>query len=896
MNNEYKRGSEWRKWDLHVHTPETKLNNNYKGKNNEEIWEQFCDLIENSNVSVIGITDYFSVDNYFKFIKIFSDKYPKSNKIFFPNIEFRLEVSVNKKAEEVNLHVIFDPKTKNGKIHDFLSKLNTTLKREGAVLSCNNLKDNEFVSASIDYRELKRKLKEVFGHEECYLIIAAANNAGLRPDGKSPRKLAITDEIDKICDAFFGNRKNRDYFLDENRYENDEIAKKKPVLSCSDIHSFSDLKDSLGKRKTSIIDGKENIEKDITWIKSDLTFEGLKQILYEPESRIYIGEDEPRKPINTINNFKLQIPNDATVGVDRFCFVGNNSTFYLSPYFNCFIGGRGTGKSTILNFLGLHSVNSDSSLDFWNKLNPSFESSDQSVFNFEGTEIFEFLAQSEIESFAQDKARFTQAIYDRANSIAGNVLKNFELTIRAKNSELDRFISTVFDFKSLQHQRSLKQKEKRTLEESVKVLSSKDYKIALEKIKKNSSKSNDYEIIKQRAIDLRENLADLIEDIDSENVFTDDSSYYQNAYNKAILKIKEAINILYNDNVKKDEELIAKLQKEINALEKESKGLIEKAGYKSESVEQIKSAPQKIVRLSSELKELDSEIDTIQSFLSSLDDIIKDLSETKLKYEKKISQILDPLQNLLTKQFEENEGEDIKKISLEYYFGLDLAWENCAKEFYDEFQNQYSVDERGADVCQFMVESKDKFKSDSLESILKFLAESNKSNRKYQIFIEEVFRDKLNFEVFRAIRAKHLFNVEANKIIQVKYDEKDVEQASFGQRCTSVIVILLLFGNLPLIIDEPETHLDSSLIANYLVPLIKQNKLDRQIIFATHNANFVINADSEKVFILKTISGKTDITETTIEDLSHRTELLKLEGGRNAFEKRGEKLEIIRWV
>lgn len=109
-----------------------------------------------------------------------------------------------------------------------------------------------------------------------------------------------------------------------------------------------------------------------------------------------------------------------------------------------------------------------------------------------------------------------------------------------------------------------------------------------------------------------------------------------------------------------------------------------------------------------------------------------------------------------------------------------------------------------------------------------------------------------------------------------------------------MVVILLLFGNYPLIIDEPEAHLDSSLIANYLVPLIKEKKSDRQIIFATHNANFVINGDAEKIFILQNDSGQTEIVETTIEDLDHREELLKLEGGKDAFEKRGEKLDLIK--
>lgn len=140
---------------------------------------------------------------------------------------------------------------------------------------------------------------------------------------------------------------------------------------------------------------------------------------------------------------------------------------------------------------------------------------------------------------------------------------------------------------------------------------------------------------------------------------------------------------------------------------------------------------------------------------------------------------------------------------------------------------------------------------------------------------------------------KHLNDVNRNKLILVKYDNKNVDQASFGQRCTAVVVILLLFGNYPIIIDEPEAHLDSALIANYLVPLIKEKKSDRQIIFATHNANFVINGDAEKIFILKNETGKTEFIETTIENITNRPELLKLEGGKEAFEKRGEKLDVL---
>jgi len=101
------------------------------------------------------------------------------------------------------------------------------------------------------------------------------------------------------------------------------------------------------------------------------------------------------------------------------------------------------------------------------------------------------------------------------------------------------------------------------------------------------------------------------------------------------------------------------------------------------------------------------------------------------------------------------------------------------------------------------------------------------------------------------------------------------------------------------VIDEPEAHLDSGLIARYLVGLIKRVKRNRQIIFATHNANFVVNGDAELVHIMD--MGPDHLTmskDTTIENLAHRDRLLALEGGREAFRLRERRYGIadIRFV
>ena len=73
----YNRGSEWRRWDLHIHTPETRKNDQYQGETVEEKWDKYYKDINNyigdgsdplKNIAVIGITDYMSIENYKKVV------------------------------------------------------------------------------------------------------------------------------------------------------------------------------------------------------------------------------------------------------------------------------------------------------------------------------------------------------------------------------------------------------------------------------------------------------------------------------------------------------------------------------------------------------------------------------------------------------------------------------------------------------------------------------------------------------------------------------------------------------------------------------------------------------------------------------------------------------------
>lgn len=70
MSKEFCRGSEWRIWDLHLHSPETKLNDNFHDPSGV-VWEKYCKILNDSDVHAFGIADYFSADGFTKTISEF---------------------------------------------------------------------------------------------------------------------------------------------------------------------------------------------------------------------------------------------------------------------------------------------------------------------------------------------------------------------------------------------------------------------------------------------------------------------------------------------------------------------------------------------------------------------------------------------------------------------------------------------------------------------------------------------------------------------------------------------------------------------------------------------------------------------------------------------------------
>ncbi len=103
MSTKFPAGSLWRRWDLHVHTPNTALNNQFGD------WNEYLAAIEAQDaVKVLGVTDYLSITNYSK-LKAFRAKGRVGNiELLIPNIEFRIAPPTDK-ATAVNIHVLVSP-------------------------------------------------------------------------------------------------------------------------------------------------------------------------------------------------------------------------------------------------------------------------------------------------------------------------------------------------------------------------------------------------------------------------------------------------------------------------------------------------------------------------------------------------------------------------------------------------------------------------------------------------------------------------------------------------------------------------------------------------------------------------------------------------------------------
>jgi ABC-type lipoprotein export system ATPase subunit len=117
-------------------------------------------------------------------------------------------------------------------------------------------------------------------------------------------------------------------------------------------------------------------------------------------------------------------------------------------------------------------------------------------------------------------------------------------------------------------------------------------------------------------------------------------------------------------------------------------------------------------------------------------------------------------------------------------------------------------------------------------------------------------------------------------------DYKDSASLSTGQKCTTILPILLIESERPLLIDQPEDNLDNAFVFETIVQSIGEVRGRRQLIFVTHNPNIPVLGDAARVFALRSTGRAASVANAgSVDDVAQEIMTI-LEGGRAAFEAR----------
>ncbi|PDX15175.1 ATPase [Helicobacter pylori] len=854
-NKDHSKGSSWHKWDLHAHTPYTHLNKAYQCCE-EEFIQKLCD----SKIDCIGLTNYFKFDEKEFDLKEKIEK--KGIKVFY-NLEVRLDYQ-NKKDQCLDFHIIFSDKVTQQEIDNFLRNADANV--GGTEKKLADLEKDDFDKAVVNFDQLLECLEEEsLKLRGKYLLGFLSRGHGSSRSSSNYEKI-----VKKVHFLIHSSnkqenlKKDREYWLKYN----------KPLIQSSDAHE------------------EKQIGNKYIWIKAEKTFEGLKQIIYEPETRVSIGEEKPQDPLYKIDSVGLNFDEEVKTTNEQddtpFCYAGFNETLFFSPNFTCVIGGRGSGKSTLLQLIASAIKNKSfvkglkhETIQKYIEIQPDIDIMDS----------VEYLAQNGVEEFATNVSKFTEAIFNRIDSKSGGKLKELEKQIKESIEKFDEQIAYWQEKNKLEEQLKESEKIRKKYQSIVDAYTDKDYLDKKAKLQAKYQSLIDLKQSKEGFLTFIKELKRVVNFDSKENM--EEKNNYDKVYNQLkqdiCKKIEEIDTNRENGCFNSEDEKIRTLGAEHEALSQEIREFLKEKGVSDESIGDIRNANYHLANIKMDINGLEHEIKEIANKIEgfSYEDMDKNIEEFKDQINEKLSKI-----NSAFEEISKNHKE-VKPITIEYRLNEDI--------FEEVFEDFDKLVDKGFNTQRHQSKIKEYLKEIGLKDIInkqhaEFIEELYNSidNKKAAFYetMKDIFDREIHFQIYRLLILKHLRNVEKYKIFEVRYDKRALNETSFGQKCTAVLVVLLSLGNNPIIIDEPEAHLDSALIANYLVTLIKKQKQKRQIIFATHNANFVLNADAELIIQLKNENNKIVAQSFMIESDAYKEDLLKLEGGEKAFKDRERKYGI----
>jgi len=390
IDMETERGSKWRKWDLHIHTPASYHwtgkhfdLDNLDSQENIALVDEMIEALNNAEPAVFALMDYWTFDGWFALKKrLQHPEAPKLKKRVFPGIELRL---VSPTACRLNAHVLFSDEIEDQVLRDFKSQLNIEIIKRP-------LSDDALISLAREVGEDKLKIhgfkKAEVDTDKDKALLAGSTIAEINCDSykaaieKVPNGQAIgfmpydtSDGLKEVkwqehyayflglfkTSPIFETRSSslRASFVGERNNENKKIFDNfqkglgnipRLAVSGSDAHRFVGVKnDNDNRGYGDFPSGKA------TWIKADPTFLGLLQAIKEPAKRSYIGE-KPDKLIEIENNKSSFIDSIKVTKNLYGRLIGHwldGVNIPLNPDLIAIIGNKGSGKSALADVIAL---------------------------------------------------------------------------------------------------------------------------------------------------------------------------------------------------------------------------------------------------------------------------------------------------------------------------------------------------------------------------------------------------------------------------------------------------------------------------------------------------------------------------------------------------------------
>ena len=343
------RGSEWRRWEPHIHAPGTILNNQFGGS---DPWGSYLATLEGltPTIEAIAVTDYYVTDTYEELIRHKIAGRIPDIQLIFPNIEVRLDVAA--KSGFVNLHLLVSPEdpTHLAEVRRILTRLQ--FNAYGDRFDCTRedlirlgkcadptIQDVRAALAhgATQFKVNFAQLREVFGESDWAkknILIAVAGGAD---DGTSGVRQAadatVRQEIEKFSHIIFASSQaQREFWLGQRGVSIDELRTRyngcKPCLHGSDAHDQL----SIG----------QPIDDRFSWIKGALTFDALRQTCIDPAGRAFVGVEPPHHALPSQVISQVEINNASWAGTP---------TIPLNSGLVAIVGARGSGKTALVDVI-----------------------------------------------------------------------------------------------------------------------------------------------------------------------------------------------------------------------------------------------------------------------------------------------------------------------------------------------------------------------------------------------------------------------------------------------------------------------------------------------------------------------------------------------------------------